>query len=252
MRCMTIEFAAIRLTETILGYNKHPLEQTLESIATDAGLRHISYLRFVAHLDARLLDTIVTYSMQWQQRYAQEQYVLIDPVIYYGSKAVLPFDWEVLMVNDPVILGFFADARNHDVGHNGISIPVRNRSGASSLISFTSDHLREQWVEYKEGNLSKLQLVASLIDSAASLTGISSPIPVGLSKREEQCLTLAAQGRKHDDIAKDLNIHSSQVSLYLDTARHKLNCFDLRHAIAVAIATEMIPAIATKALENFC
>ena len=150
------------------------------------------------------------------------------------------------MVDDPIIIDFFADARNHDVGRNGISFPVRNRTSGFSLVSFTSDHLKEGWIEYKKNNMPKLQLVASLIDSAASLTGNSCLTPVSLSKREEQCLNLAAGGKECDNIAEVLNIQPSQVRLYLDTARHKLSCINLRHAIAVAIATGRIPANATK------
>src|SRR5208337_4449867 len=168
MQRMTIDSAAIRFTDAILGYSDRSIEQTLEAFATDVGLRHISYLRFVSHSDTRLLDTIVTYSMQWQQRYFKKRYALIDPVISWGSKAVVPFDWDELVTDDPVILDFFADAKIHDVGRNGISFPVRNRMGAFSLVSFTSDHSKGEWIEYSKSNISKFQLVSTLIDSAAS------------------------------------------------------------------------------------
>ena len=35
---ITIESAAIRLTDTILGYNEQDLEQTLKAIAADIGV----------------------------------------------------------------------------------------------------------------------------------------------------------------------------------------------------------------------
>ena len=38
-----IDLAATKLTDNILGGNDYTLEQVLEEIATDAGLRHISY-----------------------------------------------------------------------------------------------------------------------------------------------------------------------------------------------------------------
>jgi LuxR family transcriptional regulator, quorum-sensing system regulator RaiR len=150
------------------------------------------------------------------------------------------------MVDDPIILNFFADAKNHDVGHNGMSFPVRNRTGAFSLVSFTSDHSSGEWTEYKRSNISKLQLTSSLIDSAASFSRISPSLPVSLSKREEQCVILTAKGKNYDDIAEALNIDALQVRLYLDTMRHKLGCINVKHAIAVAIATGVIPAIAVK------
>ena len=43
---VTIESAAIRLTDTILGYNEQDLEETLKAIALDIGVSHIAYMRF--------------------------------------------------------------------------------------------------------------------------------------------------------------------------------------------------------------
>ena len=43
---VTIESAAIRLTDTILGYNEQDLEETLKAIALDIGVSHVAYMRF--------------------------------------------------------------------------------------------------------------------------------------------------------------------------------------------------------------
>src|SRR5271166_5100894 len=125
MASITIDSAAIRLTDTILGYNEQDLEGTLKAIAVDIGVCHISYLRLSPDKgsDTSVLTTaIVTYSMSWQRRYFERQYVLIDPVIAIGSKAVLPFDWDQLVSDDPAVQAFFVDALSHGVGRNGISI----------------------------------------------------------------------------------------------------------------------------------
>jgi DNA-binding CsgD family transcriptional regulator len=89
----------------------------------------------------------------------------------------------------------------------------------------------------------KLQLISVLIDSAASvnLKLSSPPAKAKLSKREEQCLIWAARGKTYQDISDILNISFGSVKSYLDTARHKLNCINLTHAVAVAIATGVIP-----------
>lgn len=248
MPSITIDSAAIRLTDTILGYNDQDLEETLKAIAGDIGVRHIAYLRFSPDKssDTSLLTAIVTYSIKWQTRYFEKQYVLIDPVISLGSKAVLPFDWDELISDDPVIRDFFSDAMTYDVGHNGVSIPVRSRRGAFSLVSFTSNHSRNEWLEYKNRNMTKLQLMSVLIDSAASINLKLNTPPVSLSKREEQCLIWAARGKTYQDIAEILNLSFGSVKSYLDTARHKLNCINLTHAVAVAVATGVIPAKALR------
>ena len=246
---ITIESAAIRLTDTILGYNEQDLEHTLRAIAADIGMAHIAYMRFAPDKssDASLLTGARTYSFQWQTRYFLKQYILIDPVLAHGSKAILPFDWEELPRDDPAIRAFFADAVSHGVGCNGISVPVRNRRGVYSVVSFTSNHSRADWEIFKKNNMVKLQLISVLIDSAASVNlKLSSPA-VKLSKREEQCLIWAARGKTYQDISDILNISFGSVKSYLDTARHKLNCANLTHAVGVAIATGVIPA---KALQG--
>jgi DNA-binding CsgD family transcriptional regulator len=249
MPSITIESAAIRLTDTILGYNEQDLEETLKAIAFDIGVSHIAYMRFAPDKssDASLLTGTVTYSFQWQTRYFLKQYVLIDPVVANGSRAVLPFDWDELPRDDPAMQAFFADAASHDVGRNGISVPVRNRRGVYSLVSFTSNHTKTEWQQFKKNNMVKLQLISVLIDSAASVNLKLSSVPVKLSKREEQCLIWAARGKTYQDISDILNISFGSVKSYLDTARHKLNCANLTHAVGVAIATGVIPA---KALQG--
>ena len=231
--------AGIRLTETILGHNEQDLNQTLRAIASEIGVRHIAYLQFAPdkRRDASLSTAIDTYSREWQTLYILRQYVNIDPVVARGRNALLPFDWETLASDDPVVLAFLADAARHGVGRNGLSIPVRSRRGVQSLVSFTSDHSRADWAQYKRANMVGLQRLSLLIDSAAAVNS-ELPLPsVALSRNEEQCLIWAAKGKTIEEIGEVLNLGFERVRVHLDTARHKLHCMNLTHAIAVAVAT---------------
>jgi hypothetical protein len=126
---MISDSAAIRLTETILGEHGPDLEQTLKAISANLGLLHISYTPLCAQRsqDANLFSAICTYPVEWQVRYFRKQYAKVDPVIARGMEAVLPFDWDELPKGDPTTQAFFDDAVDHGVGHNGLSIPIRNR-----------------------------------------------------------------------------------------------------------------------------
>ena len=88
-----------------------------------------------------------------------------------------------------------------DIGNNGLTIPVRNRNGVRSLVSFTSNHSKGGWAKYKSRNMPKLQPIAALIHSAAGINFKLTPEPVELSKREEECLIWAARGKTFHDIA---------------------------------------------------
>ena len=106
---MTIDAAAIRLTETILGDDGPDLEQTLKAIATNIGVLHIAYAPLCSQKseDANLFRAICTYPAEWQVRYFKKQYAKIDPVIARGSEAVLPFDWDELPKDDPADSSIF-------------------------------------------------------------------------------------------------------------------------------------------------
>jgi DNA-binding CsgD family transcriptional regulator len=245
---ISIESVTARLTETILGNDDHDLAETLREIAAEIGISHIAYLRLSPDKspDVQLLVAVVTYSRLWQHRYFVKKYMSDDPVISYGRDADQPFDWSCLPVDDPTTKAFFADALNHSVGRNGLSIPVRNRRGVFALVSFTSDLPKEEWEAYKSANMRTLKLLSVLIDSAAHINFKLPAFPVHLSNREEQCLLWAARGKTYQEIAEILGLAFGSVKTHLDAARHKLHCMNLTHAAAVAFATGVIPAQALK------
>jgi DNA-binding CsgD family transcriptional regulator len=242
------ESATARLTETILGNDNHDLAETLRTIAADIGLSHIAYLRLSPDKspDICLLVAVVTYSRLWQHRYFVKKYMSTDPVIFYGREADQPFDWTNLPVDDPATKAFFTDALNHNVGRNGLSIPLRNRRGVFALVSFTSDLSTDEWEDYKSANMRSLKLLTVLIDSASNINFKLPAFPVHLSNREEQCLLWAARGKTYQEIAEILGLAFGSVKTHLDAARHKLHCMNLTHAAAVAFATGVIPAQALK------
>ena len=92
MQSMTIDSAAIRLTDIILGQDEPDLEQALKAIAANIGVLHIAYVPLSSEKseDANLLSAVCTYPVAWQARYFKKQYARIDPVIARGSEAVLP------------------------------------------------------------------------------------------------------------------------------------------------------------------
>ncbi len=240
-RTTYIDRSASRLTDTILGYDEQELIETLRAIAREIGLRHVAHIRFELDKGSVSLPiAVATFSRAWQTRYFLQGYVNIDPVVSHGRNAVLPFDWDTLVRDDPTVLEFLADAARHDVGRNGLSIPVRNRRGRRSLVSFTSDHNKGEWAQFKLARMVGLQKLSSLIDSAADVQA-KLPLPaVRLSRREEECLNWAARGKTAEEIGNVMNLGLTTVKAHLDTARHKLHCMNLTQAIAVAVATGVI------------
>jgi DNA-binding CsgD family transcriptional regulator len=241
MKDVKIDDAAMRVTDVIRGLRVNPLEEILEIVASDFDLKYIAYIRFASHSDRRIVSTIVTYPSEWQSCYFEKAYVNIDPVVAYGCESITPFDWDELKSRASKVAAFFEDAAAHDIGRNGVSFPIRNRAGGFSLVSFTSDHTKDEWALYKEKNMATLHSIAWLIDSAASFSKKAPAFTAELSQDERDCLALFAKGRNENHIGEELGISITEVRLYLDTARHKLRCVNVTQAVAVAIATEAIP-----------
>ncbi len=240
MTSVIADSAAMLLTNFLRGQCPQTLEEVLENVAAAMDVRYISYVRFVSHSDSRIINTIVTFPIAWQNRYSERNYFLIDPVVTFGCTCVIPFDWDEIRTDNSNIGAFFDDAIAHDIGRNGVSLPVRNRDGGFALVSFTSDYSKRKWSKYKKDNMTSLQSIAALIDSAASFTRKAPPFPPALSENEKRYLILFARQRSVNDIAGEVGVSPSIVKLYLDNARHKLRCISLTQAVALAIATEAI------------
>ena len=155
MDSISIRSAAIKLTDKILGYNSDDLADILKEIASEFGLLHVAHMRLSADKssDTSVLTAVVTFPKEWQARYFLKQYITVDPVIRHARNAVLPYDWETLADEYPDSVEFFADAARHNIGSNGLSIPVRNLKNAYSVISFTSDLPKLEWESFKKDNM---------------------------------------------------------------------------------------------------
>jgi hypothetical protein len=129
----SLESATSRLTDLILGAVEQDLAETLKTITAEIGLCHIAYLRLSPDksADICLLVAVVTYPRLWQQRYFVKKYMINDPIISYGRQAQRPFDWAGVPLDDPDTKAFFADASNHGIGRNGLSIPCAIGAGCS-------------------------------------------------------------------------------------------------------------------------
>ncbi len=186
------------LTDKILGHSSGPLAEILKSIALDMDLDNVAHLRFSKNRseDVTILTAVNTFPKEWQARYFLKNYSTIDPVVRFGVGATAPFDWETLCRDDPAVRNFFEDAGQHNVGHNGMSIPIRHRTSTLSLVSFSNNMPKEEWEAYKASNIANLQQLAVLIDSAESADRGKLPTPiVPLSSQEERCLVWAAKGK---------------------------------------------------------
>src|SRR5271157_1600321 len=203
-----LDFAVQKLANLIHEQGRGNVPESIRLIANEVGLKHVACLKFSCKMseDVTLLSAMVTYSKDWQTRYFLKRYHLVDPIVAYGRVATQPFDWKQLRDLSSEVAAFFIDSTRHGVGANGITFPIRNRVNGFSLVSLTSDLTDPMWDAWHKENLTKLELFALLVDSAA---GISTKLPsdeVRLSKREEEALIWAARGKTAHETADIMDV----------------------------------------------
>ncbi|WEX07517.1 LuxR family transcriptional regulator [Chelativorans sp. AA-79] len=198
---------------------------------------HLGYTP-IGPLDAPYVKS--TYPAEWLTRYLIKRYLTIDPVVQEGFQRRVAFDWTEIEVA-PDVLPFLEDALAHDVGLNGYSIPTVDGENRRSLTSITSNKNREEWDSFISANVDELQRLALELHrmAIAELFGTDHPFP-RLTRREIECLALAARGNDGNVIAHLLGISESTVRSYLKSIRQKLSCASITEAVAKATQYRVI------------
>jgi DNA-binding CsgD family transcriptional regulator len=219
------------------------VQLALETLRDLLGLKHISFHLGqiqVGELDAPFVRT--TYPSEWVSRYVIKGYINVDPVAREGFERQLPFDWSEVRL-DNVSRELMEDAATHDLGRSGFSIPVIDRAGRRSLLSFTSDLVGVDWQSFLSHHGELLSEIAFQLHRKALIQvfGDADPMPP-LGPREIECLMWTARGKDYLDIAEILGISGHTVRGYLKSARFKLECSTLPQAVAKALSLKVIKA----------
>ena len=183
----------------------------------------------------------LTYPEEWINHYIGQNYFAIDPVVQLGFGRALPLDWDKLDKSSSVVRNFFGEAADANLGKHGLSISMNSAGGASALVSITSNAGDKEWQRDRIMLMRDFQLLAHYMHGRFNrVLGISLDNDIHLSRREIECLQWAAEGKTNDDIATILGLSERTIRLYLDTARHKLNCLNKTHAVAKALSLGLI------------
>ena len=225
---------AVRLSE---GHD------VLRNAINEMGLSHVAYAAVNLPSVKRVRPlAAMTYSAEWQKRYAQENYVNIDPVIRAGLGGVLPVDWSKIRSEDPLVKKFLGEAQEFKIGRVGLTIPIRGKHAEFAIFSITADTSLLEW-EKKVRQLSRdaMLLAYQFHDWAVKAEGIENEISLDLlTARERDCLRWRSQGKTDWEISELLGISQSTVKFHLENARARLHATNTIHAVSKAIAHGLI------------
>ncbi|MEI2388057.1 LuxR family transcriptional regulator [Breoghania sp. JC706] len=213
----------------------------LRRIADLYGLQHAVYFAArLPELTRRDPYIATTYSADWIEHYRDQDFVRIDPVLPAGLQRMLPTDWGGFDRKRKDLKKFFGEAVDFGVGQKGMTFPIRGAGGEAAMFSITSDATDHEWAGIKSHYMRDFQTIAHFVHEMVIRTEKVRLEGVRLSPRESECLKWAAEGKTYIDIATILSISERTVRFYLDTARHKLNAINITHAVARAVASNII------------
>jgi len=217
----------------------------LKAIVEEFDLTHAAFvgIRVPAQIGHQEPFSYLTYPDEWQNRYLSQGYLRVDPAIHLALNSILPVDWASIHDERPMVSRLFDEASDFGISKTGLTIPIRGFNGETALFTVTGDFTPGEWRDFKKEHLGDLQLLSYYIYQMIARAGRLESGAPRLSPREVECLKWSSAGKTYDDIASILSISRRAVKLYLDTARHKLNCLSITHAVARAISLKIIPPV---------
>jgi len=164
-----------------------------------------------------------TYPTAWQQRYAEQNYMAVDPTVAHALRSTMPVIW-----SDPMFeqaRPFWEDARSHDL-QVGWAQSAYDAQGNAGMITLArgGEALTEAELRAKAMQMSWLAHAAhaAMARITASRHHPYSTAPIELTAREVEMLRWTADGKTSGEIAQITAISERTVNFHLNNAVEKL------------------------------
>lgn len=208
-------------------------------IASTLGFQHFIYGFRIPFPLAQPCQFILSgYPLAWMQRYDEQRYLAIDPVLTRGLASVVPYTWDELDRSDPRVAQLFREACEHGLCH-GISMAVHGAHGEGGLMSLAGEQpITSDAAERHTLSQRAQWFTAQIHERLRKIVFIDADPPQlrPLTRRERECLFLAAEGLSANVIGKDMNITERTVVFHLNSAEEKLGATRRQQAVARAVA----------------
>ena len=184
----------------------------------------------------------LTYDDSWVDRYVEQDYARVDPVVQACFRRFHPIDWKQLDWSGKAQRAFLGEAIDSGVGNQGFSLPIRGPSGQFALFSISDRMTDEKWARFTNENVQNLLLVSHYINQKALEIerGTDHAPLVALSPRETDALTMLAMGYSRAKAAESLSISEHTLRVYIESARFKLAAMNTTHAVARALSSGLL------------
>lgn len=209
----------------------------LSRAANELDFEYCAYgMRMPLPISRPKLFMLNNYSQDWQQRYTQENYLIVDPTVAHGSCSVTPLVWadKVFVTCRP----FWEDARAHGL-RVGWAQSCHDAKGVGGLLTLARSHDDLSPKELGDRSLKMSWLAQAAHEGMAQLL-VSKLMPeaaVDLSAREIEVLRWTAEGKTSRDVSEIMRIAERTVNFHVNNSLIKLGA---ANKTAAAIKAAML------------
>lgn len=219
-------------------------QQTMNSLGFGYFTYHIVKVLGVGD---RLMYIDTTYPDGWVERYIEQDYVHLDPIVEEGSRSKVPFAWSKVV--DPKLLNprqkeFFKEAADFGIA-NGVTVPIHGHRSFAMMSMVAHGTEKESAASIAE-NLHLVQLLTLYFHNHAGGMLLESYLDKErpkLTNREIECLTWTARGKTSWEISMILSVSESTVVAHIENAKKKLGVSNKPHAVVKAVMMGLLDPV---------
>jgi DNA-binding CsgD family transcriptional regulator len=183
------------------------------------------------------------YPAEWVRAFSELDFYYVDPVFHYANRSLTPFFWDAAEFRAELTapqLEIMEEARRFGIEH-GYTVPIHAPRPASAFrasCSVVPDSAAVASDSYLAVQLMSCYMYSALSREAETTAG--SVVPRGLTRRERQCLELAAQGKSDWVAGRILGISERTVHNHIEHAKRRLGVATRVQAIVHALVSRQI------------
>jgi DNA-binding CsgD family transcriptional regulator len=223
--------------------DEQELFAAFSAFAADQGADLVSYHLISVHLSHIGFDEgfqFHTFPKAWVDRYAQQRYFEIDPIIAACMTEREPFHWfdiDRRRTLTRVQTAFLEDVKAHGIV-DGLAVPIFSEKGTSAYFGVGSSQRRLRLTRGDELEIMYAchQVHISFLELRGGVEALSS----ALSRREVEVLGHVAQGLSNPAIARALNVSESTVETLVRRSFAKLGVSDRISAALKAVGMGLV------------
>lgn len=213
---------------------EHTVFKKIESAAWSLGFEHCAYgLRAPLPITNPRTIMLNNYPSEWQDRYASENYLKIDPTVLHGRRTQVPLTWDDSVFSSTAKL--WEEARhfglcigwaqsNFDAVGVGGMLTLSRSCEALTQSELASQEIKFRWLTSISHHCLSRIFISKLVEQTRP----------ALTPREIEVLKWTADGKTSSDISNILAVSENTVNFHIKNAVGKLQTANKTAAVVRA------------------